>query len=213
MRPSLLKAAPTQSYVHPKPAPETGREMAATVTDTTQLTLRLAEGDGEARRQLIPLVYNELRVLAATYLRHERPNHTLQPTAVVHEAFLRLVDSDRITWQGRTQFLSLAAHEIRKVLVDHARRRNAAKRGGGRPKTIVDCDQLAAKSGSVDVLALDEAMKALAERSPRQSSVVELRFFGGLNVPEVADLLGVSERTVKEDWRAARAWLKQFMET
>jgi len=186
--------------------------MTATVSDTTQLTLRAADGDSQARRCLIPLVYKELRTLAAAHLRRERVDHTLQPTALVHEAYLRLVNVDHITWQGRTQFLSLAAHEIRKVLVDHARRRKAAKRGGGRPKTIVDCDRLMAKPLGVDLLALDEAMNALAERSPRQATVVELRFFGGLAVPEVAESVGVSERTVKEDWRAARAWLKQFME-
>lgn len=186
--------------------------MAEAVSDTTQLTLRLADGDAEARRLLVPRVYDELRALAAVHMSRERADHTLQPTALVHEVFLRLVNANQVTWQGRAQFISLAAQEIRKVLVDHARRRGAAKRGSNAQKRPLEVEVPAAPQPSVDILSLNEGLESLAERSPRQSRVVELRFFGGLTVAETANVLDVSERTVKDDWQAARAWLKQFME-
>ncbi|MBI1827295.1 MAG: sigma-70 family RNA polymerase sigma factor [Planctomycetes bacterium] len=186
--------------------------MSAFVSETTRLTIRLGSGDGEAAKLLLPRVYDELRVLAESYLRNERPGHTLQPTALVHEVFLRLVDADQIEWHGRAQFLALAAEQIRRVLIDHARRRKAEKRGGERRKLPIQVAKEIAAPEEVDLLQLDEALKALAARSMRQAKVVELRFFGGLSVPEVSHVLEVSERTVKEDWRVASAWLRQSLE-
>ncbi len=185
--------------------------MSTPVSETTRLTIRLGSGDGEAAKLLLPRVYDELRALAESYMRNERPGHTLQPTALVHEVFLRLVDADQIEWQGRAQFLALAAEQIRRVLIDHARRRKAEKRGGGLRKTPIQVAEGIAASEQVDLVQLDESLEALAERSPRQAKVVELRFFGGLSVPEVAHVLEISERTVKEDWRVARAWLRQSL--
>jgi len=184
----------------------------AIVSDTTQLAIRLERGDSAAAERLVPHLYDELRTLAAAHLRRERRDHTLQPTALVHEAFLRLVDSDRVEWRGRAHFMALAAEQIRRILVDHARRRGAAKRGGRFRKTTVAWDQLAAEADGIDLLTLNEAMAALADRSLRQCRVVELRFFGGLGVEDVAHVLGISDRTVKDDWRTARAWLRQYLQ-
>lgn len=186
--------------------------MSVPVSETTTLAIQLAAGDEAAAKLLLPRVYQELRALAESYMRHEGPGHTLQPTALVHEVFLRLVDADRIEWQGRAQFLALAAQQIRRVLIDHARRRNAGKRGGGVAKTRIEADEAIASGEQVDLLQLNEALEALGQRSPRQANVVELRFFGGLSVPEIAHVLEISERTVKEDWRVARAWLRQSLE-
>jgi RNA polymerase sigma factor (TIGR02999 family) len=174
--------------------------------------MRLGSGDGKAAKLLLPRVYDELRALAESYMRKERLGHTLQPTALVHEVFLRLVDADQIEWQGRAKFLALAAEQIRRVLIDHARGRRAKKRGGEFHKTQIYADAVSASSEQVDLLELNEALGALGERSPRQAKVVELRFFGGLSVTEVAHVLEISERTVKEDWRVARAWLRQSLE-
>jgi len=181
------------------------------IADTTELVLRLGRGEYAAADKLLPVVYDELRNLAEAYLRHERAGHTLQPTALVHEVFLKLVDVENIEWQGKAQFLALAARQIRKILIDHARRHRAAKRGAGARRVELQPD-VAAPEIDVDLLALDDALAALADRSPRQSQVVELRYFGGMSVEEVAEVLGVSPRTVKGDWRAARAWLRQRME-
>ncbi len=178
-------------------------------SDATQLVMRLDRGEAAAASELVPLVYAELRQLAARHLRHERTDPTLQPTALVHEAFLRLVENDGITWRGQAQFMALAASQIRRVLVDHARRHGAEKRGGGARKLVLDDRTPSPDAPDLDLLALDEALEALAGRSERQSRVVELRFFAGMSVPEVADVLDVSPTTVKDDWRAARAWLRQ----
>lgn len=178
-------------------------------SDATQLVMRLDRGEAAAAADLVPLVYEELRKLAACHLQHERTDHTLQPTALVHEAYLRLVENDGITWQGRAQFMALAASQIRRVLVDHARRHGAGKRGGGARKLVLDERTPSPDARDLDLLALDEALEALAVRSERQSRVVELRFFAGMSVPEVADVLEVSPTTIKDDWRAARAWLQQ----
>jgi RNA polymerase sigma factor (TIGR02999 family) len=180
-------------------------------SEATKLVLRLGGGDSAAGGELLPLVYDELRGLAAHYLRSERTNHTLQPTALVHEAYLRLIEADRITWRGRAQFLALAASQIRKVLVDHARRKRAGKRGGDARNLVLDDGTPGGEAPDPDLIALDEALGALAGRSERQSRVVELRFFAGMTVPEVAEVLEVSPTTVKNDWRAARAWLRQRM--
>jgi len=162
-------------------------------------------GSVEATSLLLPLVYDSLRLVAARLLRAERAGHTLQPTALVHEAYLRLCDGSRIDIQGKTHFFALAARQMRFVLVNHARARKAKKRSGLR---VTLNESLGTDSGDpLDVLALDEALTRLAEKSPRQSRVVELRCFAGLNVAETAAVLGVSDRTVKNDFRVAQAWL------
>jgi RNA polymerase sigma factor (TIGR02999 family) len=163
-------------------------------------------GDGHALERLIPLVYSELRRLAASYLRRERADHTLQPTALVHEAYLRLVDQKRVDWQSRAHFFGIAAQMMRRVLVDHARRRQAAKRGS-RTYRISIAEDLPGAERDPELLSLDEALRGLEALDPRQARVVELRFFGGLSVEETAELLGVSPATVKREWQTARAWL------
>ncbi len=179
----------------------------ASPDETTLLLNRLGRGERSAADSLLPLIYDELRSLAASRLKRERPDHTLQPTALVHEAYLRLVDAEHIEWRGRSEFLALAAQQIRKVLVDHARRHKTVKRGGGARKIEFNEELHGVSSGDLDMIALDEALSELARRSERQSRVVQLRFFAGMSVEQVAELLGVSARTIKGDWRAARAWL------
>jgi RNA polymerase sigma factor (TIGR02999 family) len=164
-------------------------------------------GDPKAASELLPLVYNKLRALAAGYMRSERSDHSLQPTAVVHEAYLRLIDDERVSWQGKTHFFAVAATQMRRILTEHARARHARKRGGGARKVKLDDTMAVTTVGVVDMLALDEALDRLAGESPRQVRVVELRFFGGLSVEETAQFLEVSTSTVKGDWRVARAWL------
>ncbi len=165
--------------------------------------------DRSTASELIPVVYDELKRLAASYMQGERLDHTLQPTALANEAYLRLVNAKGIEWRGRAEFLSLAARQIRKVLVDHARRHGAQKRGRGVRKTpLVDTpDDVVAPVD--DLMELDEALDELAALHERQSRIVELRFFAGMSVAEVADVLGVSEGTIKGDWTTARAWLRQ----
>jgi RNA polymerase sigma factor (TIGR02999 family) len=188
-----------------------GASIIATVEDTTQLLLGVSRGDSSAAARLMPLVYDELRSLAACYLRKEASDHTLQPTALVHEAYLRLVDMSRIEWRGRAQFMALAARQIRKILVDHARRRKALKRGAARQRVAFAESLPVSVKDEPELLALDEALTELADLSERQSQVVELRFFAGMRIKEIADVLGVSTGTVNGDWRAARAWLRQRM--
>jgi RNA polymerase sigma factor (TIGR02999 family) len=154
-------------------------------------------------------VYEELRRLAAHYMGRERRDHTLQPTALVNELYLRMVDGERVDWLGKAQFFALAARQIRRILIEHARKHLAAKRGGGANKLTLDEAGVIAPGASVDLLALDEAMSKLAERSERQAQVVELRFFGGMSVEDAAGVLGVSATTVKDDWTVARAWLRR----
>lgn len=179
-----------------------------TSNDVTRLLLRWSQGDRSALDQLLPLVYAELRGMAARHLRRERDGHTLEPTALVHEVFLRLVDQQEANWHNRAQFLGVAAQLMRRILVDYARARHAAKRGGA--MTLVSLEQageVAEPQAVADVLAVDEALERLAAHDPDQSRIVELRFFAGLTVEEVAHLLQRSERTVKREWRLARAWL------
>jgi RNA polymerase sigma factor (TIGR02999 family) len=179
------------------------------LTETLQ---KAAGGSHEAVANLMPLVYSELRAIAGKQLLHERRNHTLQATALANEAYLRLVDQKDVDWRGRAHFLAVAAEVIRRILVDHARKKGAAKRGAGAAQvtlTLADVLQAPGDQNEVDLLELDEAMRELAELSDRQSRVVELRFFGGLSVEETAHTLGVSERTVKGDWRVAKAWLRR----
>jgi RNA polymerase sigma factor (TIGR02999 family) len=161
----------------------------------------------EAREQLIPLVYQELRKQAARYLRRERRGHSLNATALVHEAFLRLIDTDVVAWQSRAHFFGVAARLMRQILVDHARARNAMKRGGGALQISVDDAQLPAGRAGLDLVRLDETLQSLSAVDERQGRVVELRFFGGLSVEETAAVLDVSPATVKRDWETARAWL------
>ena len=178
----------------------------------TQTLHKAAGGSHEAVAELMPLVYGELRAIAGKQLQRERRNHTLQATALANEAYLRMVDQRDVDWKGRAHFLAVAAEVIRRILVDHARKKGAAKRGGGAAQvtlTLGDVLQAPGDKNEVDVLALDQALKDLSALSDRQSRVVELRFFGGLSVEETAYALGVSERTVKGDWRVAKAWLRE----
>ena len=174
--------------------------------DSSQADLRLPER-GETPEFLVALLYKELRRLAAGCLRHERPNHTLQPTALVNEAYLRLAAQSQPAWNDRVRFLAVASHLMREVLIDYARTRNRAKRGGGlAPICIEDAGQLAA-AGEVDLLALDEALDGLERIDSQQRRIVELRYFGGLSIEETAQVLGISPATVKREWRMAKAWL------
>jgi RNA polymerase sigma factor (TIGR02999 family) len=178
----------------------------------TRWLVRLREGDSrtraEALQQVLDLLYPELRRLAAHLMRRERPGHTLQPTALVHEAFLELVDETAIDWEGRAHFLGVAARVMRRVLVDHARRRGADKRGGGlRHVTLDESSAPGAAERAVDVLQLDEVLERFAALDARAAQVVELRVFGGLTATETAAALGVSKRTVDSDWSVARMWL------
>lgn len=176
-------------------------------TDVTQLLLDWNAGDQRALAELMPLVYAELRQIAARQLRRERHDHTLQPTALVHEAWLRLAQTNRLTWQNRAHFLGVAAELMRRVLVDHARRRSASIRGGGETRLALDEALNVAPSREVNLLALDDALTSLAALDPRQSKIVELKYFGGLEIEEIAEVVGISPATVKRDWQWARAWL------
>jgi RNA polymerase sigma factor (TIGR02999 family) len=167
----------------------------------------LQKGDPKAASRLLPLVYSELRRLAAYYMRAEKPGQTIQPTELVHEAYLRLVGQQQMEWQGRSHFLAMAATSMRRILVDRARKKMAEKHGGRGEKVQLDEALVFSPGKSKDIVALDEALKRLEVLSPRQSRVVELRFFGGLEMEEIAKIEGVSLRTAKQDWSLARAWL------
>jgi RNA polymerase sigma factor (TIGR02999 family) len=173
----------------------------------TELLQAWGGGDLAARDRLMPLVYQELRRRAAAYLRREARDHTLQPTALVHEAYLRLVDQRRVAWQNRAQFFGIASQMMRRILVDRARARKVAKRSGRWARVTLDEMAAVARPAEVDVLDLDEALTRLAEFDPRKSQIAELRFFGGLSLDETGQLLGISLATVERDWQAARAWL------
>ena len=175
--------------------------------DVTGLLLSWRQGDAEALDRLVPLVYDELRGVARRRLQREQPGHALQATALVHEVYLRLVDVDRITLKNRTHFFAVAAKLMRQVLVNHARRQHADKRGGSATMVSVDDVSPATQPRSVDVLALDQALEALSAIDARQCSVVELRFFAGLDIEEAAEALGISSATVEREWALAKAWL------
>ena len=175
--------------------------------DVTRLLIQLTDGNRTVLDELLPLVYSELRSLAANYLRRERSSHTLQPTALVHEAYLRLVDQNQVRWQNRAHFFGVAAQMMRRILVDHARGHNAEKRGGEIPKLSLDENVDVTDERATDLIALDDALTALAALDEQKSRIVELRFFGGLSVEETAEVLGVSAPTVKRQWRMAKAWL------
>lgn len=178
----------------------------------TELLVRWNEGDLASRDALIPLVYDELRRIARKSFAGQRSDHTLQATALVHEAYLRLVNHKPVNWQGRAHFFALAAQIMRQILVDHARRFKAAKRGGGAVTLLLDETAALANGTSLDLIELDTAMKRLAELDPRQCQIVELRFFGGLSIDEAARVVDISPATAKREWATARVWLHQAME-
>jgi len=175
----------------------------------TQLLERWSQGDEEALDQLMPLVYDELHRLAGAYLRSERREHTLQPTALVNEAYLKLVRQRNIQWQNRAQFFGVAAQLMRRILVDHARANNADKRGGNRVNVSLKNIGAFGTQPTTDVLALHDVLNRLAEIDPDQSRIVELRFFGGLTIEEAAEVMQVSHSTVEREWKIAKAWLKR----
>jgi RNA polymerase sigma factor (TIGR02999 family) len=175
--------------------------------EVTELLQAWSEGDVAARDLLMPLVYDELRRRASAYLRRERPGHTLQPTALVHEAYLRLVDQRRVAWRNRAQFFGVAAEMMRRVLVDHARANKAAKRSGMLSRVTLDPDVAVTQPVDIDVLDLDAALARLAAFDERKSRIAELRFFGGLSLKEAGEVLNISLATVERDWQVARAWL------
>jgi RNA polymerase sigma-70 factor, ECF subfamily len=172
----------------------------------TRLLLAWRNGEPKALDELLPHVQNELHRIARAFMRGQRPGHTLQPTELVNEAYLRLVDSDKVNWQDRTHFFAVSAQLMRRVLVDLARRRNSAKRGGDRLQVTLS-DNAKISDPDADVVGLDDALQRLAAFSPRQSQVVELRYFGGLTEEQIAETLDVSIRTIRRDWSMARAWL------
>ena len=173
----------------------------------TQLLVDWSKGDKAALDEMLPLVYQELRRIAVNRLRQERPNHTLQPTALVNEAYLRLIDQKNVSWQNRAQFFGLAAEMMRRILVNHALHRQAAKRGAGALRVSLEVAVNSFEQKDVNLVALDEALKGLANIDPRKSQIVELKFFGGLTVEEIAEVLQVSSDTIERDWKVARAWL------
>ncbi|MCA1557741.1 MAG: sigma-70 family RNA polymerase sigma factor, partial [Acidobacteria bacterium] len=175
--------------------------------EVTQLLKDSALGNREALDQLLPLVYQELRAIADRYLRRERSEHTLQATALVHEAYLRLVDQRNVEWQNRAHFFGVAAQMMRRILVDHARAQQTAKRGSGGIKVSLDDVLEISDQQMQDMLTLDEALKALEQIDPQKSRIVELRFFGGLSIEETAEALGIGTATVIRQWRMAKAWL------
>jgi RNA polymerase sigma factor (TIGR02999 family) len=180
-------------------------------TPVTTLLVRWREGDRQALEELMPLVYEELRRLARHYLRQERSDHTLQSTALVHEAYLRLAGGNAPNWQNRAHFFGVAAHIMRQILVEHARGRDAAKRGGNVCKLALDDAVAPLQQIDVDVVALDRALTELSELDSQQGRIVELRFFGGLTIEDTSEVLGISPATVKRDWVTARAWLYRAM--
>jgi len=177
--------------------------------DATQLLILARRGEPGAADELFPLVYGELRMLAESYLGRERPDHTLQPTALVHEAYLRLIDGGRTEWNDRTHFFRAAAQSMRRVLVDHARARRTAKRGGGMPRLTLSADSAVTADRSLDVLALEESLNRLEQLNERHARIVELRFFAGMTIDEAATAMGLSATTLEEDWAMARAWLRR----
>jgi RNA polymerase sigma-70 factor (ECF subfamily) len=179
----------------------------------TQLLLRWNDGDQTALDKLVPLVQSELRRLAESYLRRERPSHTLQPTALVNEAYLRLVDQRKARWQNRAQFYGIAAQLMRRILVDYARRHNAAKRGGSDQERLsITSARDVSDKPDLDLLALHEALEELAEVDPQQGRIVELKFFGGLSIEEIAEVMKLGHATIERDWKMARAWLRRKLE-
>lgn len=179
--------------------------------EVTQLLVAWRNGDEGARDELMPLVYHELHRLAHQYMSRERPGHTLQTSALVNEAFLRLADQKDVQWQNRAHFIGIAGQMMRRILVDYARNRGYAKRGGGAIQVSLDEELIVSDERSAEVVALDDALQSLARLDERKSRLVELRFFGGLSIEETAEVLGVSPGTVMRDWTLAKAWLRREM--
>ena len=177
--------------------------------EITELLIAWNEGQQEALERLLPVVYDELRKLARSYLRRERSDHTLQATALVHEAYLRLIDQQGVNWKNRAHFFGIASQMMRRILVNHALARNSEKRGGDYNKLTLDEAVDYAKRRDIDLIALDDALKELEKLDPQQSRVVELRFFGGLSIEETAEVLNLSAATVKRDWATAKLWLQR----
>jgi len=175
--------------------------------DVTLLLSALTRGDEGAASKLIPVVYDELRRLAGSYMRRERVDHTLQATALVHEAYLKLVEQRSVDWQSRAHFFGVAAQLMRRILIDHARGHSRQKRGGDEQKVSLDEALIFSKQQADELLAVDDSLNQLAKIDPRQAKVVEMRFFGGLSIEEAAEVLGISPKTVKRDWSVAKAWL------
>lgn len=175
--------------------------------EVTEILHKWSDGDREAPARLMPLVYNELRRQARNYLSRERGSHTLQPTALVHEAYLRLVDQTRISWQNRAHFFGIAANMMRRILVDHARAHASEKRGGAAVRLSIEDIQIPLEQRASDLIALDEALEKLIAFDERKAKIVEMRFFGGLTDEEIAEVLKISSRTVLRDWKTARLWL------
>ncbi len=175
--------------------------------DMTRLLQEWHGGDKQALDQLIPLVFDELRRIANAYFSREAPGHTLQPTAMVNEVYLRLVDAEGINWQNRAQFFGIAARLMRRVLVDHARGRGAIKRWGGAHRTALDLDQIVSDGREVDLIALDDALSEMSRINPEGARIVEMRYFTGLTLEEIAEVLGTSRTTAKRRWRTAKLWL------
>jgi RNA polymerase sigma-70 factor, ECF subfamily len=185
----------------------TGISLDSASENVTLLLQNLNRGSATAEEKLISAVYNELRRLAAHYMRRERPDHTLQATALVHEAFMKLTEQKNVDWQGKAHFFGVAANVMRRILIDYARARLRTKRGSGGQKLSLDEGLLLTESRSAELLAVNDAMDRLEKLDPRQARIVELRFFGGLSVEETAEVVGVSPKTVKRDWSLAKAWL------
>jgi RNA polymerase sigma factor (TIGR02999 family) len=179
--------------------------------EVTQLLVAWSNGDSAARDALVPLVHDELRRLAHRYMGRERANHTLQTSALVNEAYLRLIDQKDLKWQNRAQFFGIAAQMMRRILVDYARQRGVTKRGGNPQAVPLDQVMIVSPERAAEVVALDDALKNLAEHDPRKSQIIELRFFGGLSIEETAEVMGISPGTVMRDWTFAKAWLRREM--
>jgi RNA polymerase sigma-70 factor, ECF subfamily len=176
--------------------------------EITQMLLELTDGNQEVVNQILPHIYDELRRLASSYLRRERSNHTLQPTALVHEAYMKLIDQSRVKWQNRAHFFGIAAQVMRRILMDHARKHTAEKRGGEAELLPIEEEILiVSHDKSAELIALDDALQQLSEIDERKAKIVELRYFGGLSIEETAEVLGVSVPTINREWRMAKAWL------
>ena len=176
--------------------------------EITGMLLEPTNGNHEIVDRILPHIYDELKRLASSYLRRERPDHTLQPTALVHEAYMKLIDQNRVQWQNRAHFFGIAAQVMRRILLDHARKHQAGKRGGEAEKLPLEEEILVVSHDrSSELIALDDALAALAEFDPQKAKIVELRYFGGLSIEETAEVLGVSVPTVNRQWRMAKAWL------
>lgn len=182
--------------------------MSSDTHQITQMLIELTDGNAEVVERILPHIYDELRRLAGSYLRRERSDHTLQPTALVHEAYIKLIDQKKVKWQNRAHFFGIAAQVMRRILMDHARKHNADKRGGDYEKLPIEEEILVVShEKSAELIALDDALQALAELDEQKAKIVELRYFGGLSIEETAEVMGVSVPTINRQWRMAKAWL------